>query len=59
VFQAGFGYGKEQFGAKNCFKGRVTIMAGSRKKIFLKIFVKNTFLGVILCEKSISRIPKA
>ena len=29
------------------------------KKIFLKIFVKNMFLGVILCEKSIARIPEA
>jgi hypothetical protein len=30
----------------------------SEKKIFLKIFVKNIFLGVILCEKSIPRIPE-
>ena len=34
-------------------------MATSPKKFFLKIFVKNMFIGVILCEKSIARIPEA
>jgi hypothetical protein len=29
------------------------------KKNFFLIFAKMTFLGVILCEKSIARIPEA
>ena len=30
-----------------------------RKKIFLKLFLKMAFTGVILCEKSIPRIPES
>ena len=42
------------------FKGRGRWKSESViRKNFLKIFVKNTFLGVILCEKSIPRIPEA
>ena len=37
----------------------VTIGARARKKFFLNIFVKNSFLVVILCKKSIPHIPKA
>ena len=41
-------------------KGGLTFATGSpTKKIFSTFFKKMTFLGVILCEKSIARIPEA
>jgi hypothetical protein len=47
---------------KKSLKEGVSIVALSpkkKKKIFTKIFAGKTPLGVILCEKSIARIPKA